>query len=82
MKIIRVPEKWQLPDRPIPYLTKTGIQIGVMHQRKQTYVPDRDMERLQLAFLNTKPKFYWSVALYMLGVAMVCAISIWRHFDE
>jgi hypothetical protein len=77
---IKIPEKFQTTTRQTPYMTKTGIQIGLMYQPKLEYVPDHDMEKLQACLLNSQPRFRWDVALYLLFMAFVLAISVYRHF--
>jgi hypothetical protein len=50
-----------------------------MYQPKLEYVPDHDMEKLQACLLNSQPRFRWDVALYLLFMAFVLAISVYRH---
>ena len=41
----------EVSQRPVPYTTSTGLQIGCMYQPKPKVLVGRDMELLQTALL-------------------------------
>jgi hypothetical protein len=43
----------------VPYTTKTGIQIGILYQRKPVYECDPDAELIQEALLRKPKNFSW-----------------------
>ena len=80
MKIVRVPEKSQTPTRPVPYLTKAGVQIGLMYQPPSTYQPDTDMERLQCALISRRSTIRWDLVAYWSFMALILIVSVIRHY--
>jgi len=44
-------------DKPLPYTTKSGLQIGCKYTPPPRYISSHDAELLQAALLGIEPQF-------------------------
>ena len=67
-------------DRPLPYTTKSGLQIGCNYTPPARYYTSTDAELLQSALLGAEAKFSqrkvlgWTV--YILSLVAIFALLI------
>jgi hypothetical protein len=70
-------------DKPLPYTTKTGLQIGCNYTPPQRNYMSADAELLQSALLGIEPEFSqrriagW-VAYALFLVALYTALVVWE----
>jgi len=70
-------------DKPLPYTTKSGLQIGCRYTPSQRNDMSHDAELLQMALLNIEPEFSqrriatW-VAYALFLVALYTALVVWE----
>jgi hypothetical protein len=70
-------------DKPLPYTTKSGLQIGCMYSPPQQNHMSDDAELLQMALLNIEPEFSqrriagW-VAYVLFLIALYTALVVWE----
>jgi hypothetical protein len=67
-------------DRPLPYTTKSGLQIGCNYTPPPRYYASHDAELLQSALLGTEAKYsqrrVLSWTTYILCLAAIFALLI------
>jgi hypothetical protein len=69
-------------DKPLPYTTKSGLQIGCNYTPPQRNYMSADAELLQMALLNIEPEFSqrriagW-VAYTLFLVALYAVLIVW-----
>ena len=70
-------------DKPLPYTTKSGLQIGCMYSPPPLNHMSHDAELLQMALLNIEPEFSqrriagW-VAYVLFLIALYTALVLWE----
>jgi len=70
-------------DKPLPYTTKSGLQIGCRYTPPKRNDMSHDAELLQMALLNIEPEFSqrriatW-VAYVLFLVALYTALVVWE----
>ena len=70
-------------DKPLPYTTKSGLQIGCNYTPPQRNYMSADAELLQMALLNIEPEFSqrriagW-VAYTLFLVALYAVLILWE----
>jgi len=70
-------------DKPLPYTTKSGLQIGCNYTPPQRNYMSADAELLQMALLNIEPEFSqrriagW-VAYTLFLVAIYAVLILWE----
>jgi hypothetical protein len=70
-------------DKPLPYTTKSGLQIGCNYTPPLRNYMSADAELLQMALLNIEPEFSqrriagW-VAYVLFLIALYTALIVWE----
>jgi hypothetical protein len=71
-------------DKPLPYTTKSGLQIGCNYVRPQHSQMSHDAELLQMALLDVEPEFSQRrvvgfiayVLFFALLVLAICTVGV------